>query len=58
MGSAYLNGEGYIPKSNGNDHMSICPYGVYSCKASFFMLGCATEIQFKKLMQMLNLEIE
>ena len=46
-----MNGQNYVPKRNGNDHMSICPYGVYSCKSfklikdqEYFMLGCATEI--------------
>jgi crotonobetainyl-CoA:carnitine CoA-transferase CaiB-like acyl-CoA transferase len=54
--AAYLNA-GINAKRRGNDHPNISPYTVFKMKDSeFISIGVATDFQFKKLWNILNLK--
>lgn len=54
QGQRYLS-LGQIPEAVGNEHPSICPYGMFHAKDGPFNMAAATDVMWRRLCELLDL---
>jgi crotonobetainyl-CoA:carnitine CoA-transferase CaiB-like acyl-CoA transferase len=55
QGQRYLS-LGEVPKGVGNEHPSICPYGLFYAKDGPFNMAAPTDVMWRKLCELLGLD--